>query len=175
LHWRLFPMASSSPRETSATSFDFATATRGVTVDESLLARAHALEPIIRQHIDTTERDRRLARPVLDAMREAGLFRMFTPRTLGGLEADPLTVARVAEEIASVDSAAAWALQAGNTGSWWAGHLSQEGVAELFAEGPDVLIAASFSPPHRAESAPGGYHFTGRGPLASTIHDARWV
>jgi len=168
-------MASSSPRETSATSFDFATATRGVTVDESLLARAHALEPIIRQHIDTTERERRLARPVLDAMREAGLFRMFTPRTLGGLEADPLTVARVAEEIAGVDSAAAWALQAGNTGSWWAGHLSQEGAAELFAEGPDVLIAASFSPPHRAESVPGGYRFTGRGPLASTIHEARWV
>ncbi len=168
-------MASSSPRETSATSFDFASATRGVTVDESLLARAHALEPIIRQHIETTERDRRLARPVLDAMREAGLFRMFTPRTLGGAEADPLTVARVAEEIAGVDSAAAWALQAGNTGSWWAGHLSQEGAAELFAEGPDVLIAASFSPPHRAESVPGGYRFTGRGPLASTIHEARWV
>jgi len=159
-------MASSSHRETSA---------GGLTVDDSLLAQARALEPVIRQYADTTERDRRLARPVLDAMRQAGLFRMFTPRALGGFEADPVTVARVAEEIASFDSAAAWALQAGNTGAWWMGHFSEEGIAEVFADGPDVLIAASFSPPHRAESVPGGYRFTGRGPLASTIHDSPWV
>jgi indole-3-acetate monooxygenase len=38
-----------------------------------------------------------------------------------------------------------------------------------------VLMAASFSPPHRAEAVPGGYRLTGRGPLASTIHHAPWV
>jgi alkylation response protein AidB-like acyl-CoA dehydrogenase len=167
-------MTSSSSRETSATRFEFASAA-GVGVDESLLAQARTLEPIIREHADRTERERRLARPVIDAMREAGLFRMFTPRSLGGLEADPVTVARVAEEIASFDSAAAWALQAGNTGAWWAGHFSENGVAELFAEGPDLLMAASFSPPHRADSVSGDYRFTGRGPLASTVHDSPWV
>jgi alkylation response protein AidB-like acyl-CoA dehydrogenase len=91
------------------------------------------------------------------------------------LEADPVTVARVAEEIAGFDSAAGWALQAGNTGSWWAGHLPERGIAELFSEGPDQIMSASFTPPHRAESVPGGYRFTGRGALASTIHDSRWV
>jgi alkylation response protein AidB-like acyl-CoA dehydrogenase len=168
-------MASSSSHDTPTTSFEFAPAPCSATIDESLLARARALEPIIRQHAGTTERERRLARPVLDAMRQAGLFRMFTPRSLGGLEADPVTVARVAEEVAVADSAAAWALQAGNTGSWWAGRFPEDGVAEVFADGPDVLTAASFAPPHRADPAPGGYRFTGRGPLASTIHDSTWV
>ena len=121
-------------------------------VDEALLARARSLEPIIREHADATERERRLARPVVDAMREAGLFRMFTPRALGGLELDPVTVARVAEEIASFDSAAAWALQAGNTGAWWASRFPEAGVAELFADGPDLLMAASFSPPAAGRS-----------------------
>jgi indole-3-acetate monooxygenase len=146
-----------------------------ISTDESLIARARALEPIIRQHAEITERERRLARPVLQAMREAGLFRMFTPRALGGLEADPVTVARVAEEIASFDSAAAWALQAGNTGAWWAGHFPERGIAELYADGPDFIMSASFTPPHRAEAVPGGYRFTGRGALASTIHDSPWV
>jgi alkylation response protein AidB-like acyl-CoA dehydrogenase len=168
-------MALSDHRETSAAPLDLAHAIGEGVVDESLVARTRALEPIIRQYADTTERERRLAPPVLQAMRQAGLFRMFTPRTLGGLETDPVTVAQVAEELASVDSAAAWALQAGNTGSWWAGHFPENGIAELFAEGPDLLMAASFSPPHRAESVPGGYRFTGRGPLASTIHDSPWV
>jgi indole-3-acetate monooxygenase len=168
-------MVFSDHRETLAAPLDFSRATGEVAVDESLVSRARALEPIIRQHADTTERERRLARPVFQAMRDAGLFRMFTPRALSGLEADPVTVARVAEEIASFDSAAAWALQAGNTGSWWAGHFPENGVAELFAEGPDLVMAASFSPPHRAEPVPGGYRFTGRGPFASTIHDSPWV
>jgi alkylation response protein AidB-like acyl-CoA dehydrogenase len=108
-------------------------------------------------------------------MREAGFFRMFTPRALNGLETDPVTVALVAEEIAGFDSAAGWALQAGNTGAWWAGHCPEQGIAELFAEGPDLLMTASFSPPHRAEAVPGGYRFSGRGPLASTIQDSPWV
>ena len=168
-------MASSDHREAFTTSFDSASTIGQVAADESLVSRARALGPFIREHTAITERERRLARPVLEAMREAGFFRMFTPRTLGGLETDPVTVARVAEEIASADSAAAWALQAGNTGAWWAGHFSETGVAELFAEGPDLLMAASFSPPHRAEPVPGGYRFTGRGPLASTVHDSPWL
>ena len=167
-------MTSDRP-ETLAEPSRFGHPTGDVATDDSLVARARALEPIIRQHAEATERERRLARPVLQAMREAGLFRMFTPRALGGLEADPVTVARVAEEIASFDSAAAWALQAGNTGSWWAGHFPESGIAELYAEGPDFLMAASFSPPHRADAVPGGYRFTGRGSLASTIHDSPWL
>jgi alkylation response protein AidB-like acyl-CoA dehydrogenase len=99
--------------------------TQGVAIDESLLERARALGPVIRQHAEATERARRLAPPVLHAMREAGLFRMLTPRSLGGLEVDPITVARIAEEIAGFDSAAAWALQAGE----WAAAVSLRIVA----------------------------------------------
>jgi hypothetical protein len=35
----------------------------------------------------------------------------------GGLEVDPVTCARVIEEVARFDSATAWALQAGNSGA----------------------------------------------------------
>ena len=76
---------------------------------------------------------------------------------------------------AGFDSAAGWALQAGVTGAWWNARLPEAGAAEVYANGPDALIAASFHPPHRAVEAPGGYRFTGRGPLASTIHDAQWL
>lgn len=168
-------MTSSHKPGASNAPIDVSPVPRGVRLDESLLAQARALQSIIREHADATERDRRLARPVVDAMRNAGLFRMFTPRALGGLEVDPVTVASVVEEIAGFDSAAAWSLQAGNTGAWWTGHFPDAGVAELFADGPDLLLAASFSPPHRAEPVPGGYRITGRGPLASTIHDSPWV
>ena len=157
-----------TPAMASASSSNFAT-------DDDLVSRARSLGPIIREHAEFAERNRRLAPAVIDAMRSAGFFRLFTPRSLGGLEADPVTVARIAEEIASFDSAAGWALQAGNTGAWWAARFTDEGITEVFADGPDFLAAASFSPPHRADAVEGGFMFTGRGPLASTIHDSAWI
>ena len=64
-------------REPFAAPPEAATVSGSVVADEALLTRARALGPIIRQHAATTERERRLARPVVAAMREAGLFRMF--------------------------------------------------------------------------------------------------
>jgi alkylation response protein AidB-like acyl-CoA dehydrogenase len=148
--------------------------TTSVAVDESILAAAREVGPIIAKHVEITERNRRLAPQVIDALRTAGLFRLFTPRAFGGLEIDPVTFARVVEEVATFDSAAGWAFQV-NTGAWWASRMSPDGVAELFADGPDLMMAASFAPPHRAEEVTGGYRITGRGPLASTIHDSRWA
>jgi alkylation response protein AidB-like acyl-CoA dehydrogenase len=143
-------------------------------VDESVVAIARSVGPILAQHVETTERNRRLAPPVADALRATGLFRLFTPRALGGLEIDPVTFARVVEEVSTFDSAAGWALQV-NTGAWWTSRMSPEGAAELYADGPDLMMAGSFAPPHRAEEVPGGYRITGRSPLASTIHHARWA
>jgi alkylation response protein AidB-like acyl-CoA dehydrogenase len=145
-----------------------------VTVDENIVAAARDVGSIVAKHVDTTELNRRLAPPVIDALKAAGLFRLFTPRALGGLEIDPVTFARVVEEVSRFDSAAGWAFQV-NTGAWWTSRMSPEGVAELYADGPDLLMAASFAPPHRAEEVPRGYRITGRGPLASTIHDSRWA
>jgi alkylation response protein AidB-like acyl-CoA dehydrogenase len=145
-----------------------------VIVDEGIVAAARDVGSVITKHVDTTERNRRLAPPAIEALRAAGLFRLFTPRPLGGLEVDPVTFARVVEEVSTFDSAAGWAFQV-NTGAWWTSRMSPEGVAELYADGPDLMMAASFAPPHRAEEVPGGYRITGRGPLASSIHDSRWV
>ena len=155
-------------------SSEYPLSATGVAVNEDIVAAARGIGSIVAEHAATTERNRRLAPPVVDALRAAGLFRLFTPRALGGLEVDPVTFARVVEEVSTFDSAAGWAFQV-NTGEWWTSRMSPEGVAELYADGPDLMMAASFAPPHRAEEVPGGYRITGRGPLASIIHDSRWA
>jgi alkylation response protein AidB-like acyl-CoA dehydrogenase len=57
--------------------------------DTSLVDAARQLAPVILAHAQEAEQERRLSRPVLNALREAGLLRMFVPRSLGGLEATP--------------------------------------------------------------------------------------
>lgn len=142
---------------------------------EGILTTARALGPLIREHAEEAERERRLAPEVIHALTEAGLFRLLLPRTLGGLEVDPITCSLAVEEIAGFDSAAAWAMQAGNTGAWWAARLPTEGVEEIYSGNPSALMSAAFHPPQQARETAGGYRVTGRGPLASTIHDAEWL
>ena len=75
-----------------------------------LIEAARQLGPLIQAHNDEAERDCRLSSPVLAALHETGLLRMVTPKSLGGLEVDPVTRALVIEEIAGHDTAAGWTL-----------------------------------------------------------------
>jgi alkylation response protein AidB-like acyl-CoA dehydrogenase len=148
----------------------------GARVDrDGLLATARTLGPLIRERADEAERARRLSREVLGALAESGLFRLLLPRELGGMEVDPVTCSLIVEEIARFDSAAGWTLQAGNVGAWWAARLPTAGAEEIYAGNPSAVMAAAFHPPQRAVETAGGFRITGRGPLASTIHDAEWL
>jgi indole-3-acetate monooxygenase len=142
---------------------------------EALLAAARRLEPLIREHTSEAERTRRLSPKVTAALDKAGLFRLLLPRSLGGLEVDPVTFSLILEEVAGFDSAAGWALQAGNAGAYWAARLPTEGVEEIYGGGANAPMAAAFHPPQQAVETKGGYRITGRGPLASNIHDSQWL
>jgi alkylation response protein AidB-like acyl-CoA dehydrogenase len=63
----------------------------GVPTRDTLLATARKLGPMIREHADEAERGRRLSPVVIGALKENGLFRLLLPRSLGGLEVDPVT------------------------------------------------------------------------------------
>jgi alkylation response protein AidB-like acyl-CoA dehydrogenase len=58
------------------------------TVD-TLLDRVKAIAPMLRAYAAEAEAQRRLARPVIEAMRQAGLYSMAHPQAFGGLEVDP--------------------------------------------------------------------------------------
>ena len=143
--------------------------------DTSLIDAARRIAPIIRKHNEEAERERRLSRPVLTALRETGLLRMCTPRSLGGLETDPVTRALVAEEIGRHDSAAAWTLENPLDWAFFCCRLPDAGAEEIYSRGADILIAAQFGRPLKATSTDGGYRISGRAPFVSNCYDADWI
>src|SRR5688500_1444513 len=119
-------------------------------IDEKLVAAARALGPLIREHAPEAERERRLAKPVLDALNGSGITKMLLPKSLGGLETDPVTMLRVVEEIASFDSVAAWLLMVSNSGAFMGCRYAAETAEEVFRDPNDWLIATAFQPPVEA-------------------------
>jgi len=142
--------------------------------DTSIIDTAREIAPIIREHSQEAERQRRLSQPVLKALRETGLLRMNTPRSLGGLEADPVTRALVVEEIGRHDSAAAWTLENPLDWAFFCARLPDEGAEEIYSRGADILIAAQFGRPLKATSTNGGYRISGQAPFVSNCRDADW-
>jgi indole-3-acetate monooxygenase len=143
-----------------------------MTVDATLLEAAQHILPVIREHNAEAKRERRLSRAVLNALTDAGLLRMWTPRSLGGPEIDPLTSARVIEEVAGADSAAGWTLFNPLAYAFFCARLPDAGAEEIYRNGPNAVIAGPFHPPIQATPVAGGYRLTGRAPFASNCHDA---
>ncbi len=67
----------------------------------NLVERTTALVPMLRQHAAAAENERRVPLATLEALDQAGVFRMMAPKKFGGDEADFETQARVLAEIGS--------------------------------------------------------------------------
>src|SRR5688572_24853192 len=153
--------------ETITTSY-FAT-------EKNLVQVAGELSSILGKNITEEEKNGRLSLPVVNALKEAGFYKLYLPKSLGGLEADPLAVAKVVEEVASHNTAAGWSLMVVNTTLNMAARLPEKGIDEIFVTDPDMFIAGSVHPPMMASRVEGGYLINGRNALVSNVHEANWI
>src|SRR5215472_2570066 len=144
-------------------------------IADLLLERARQIGPIIREHAAEAERQRRLSRPVVDAVLEAGLYGMSRPKAFGGLEADPVTMFRVVEEVARYNSAAAWNLQISVGANSLLAWLPDNGAAEILNTHPSTIIHGTFSPGRAAIAVDGGYRVTGQWPFVSGAQHCHWL
>jgi alkylation response protein AidB-like acyl-CoA dehydrogenase len=48
-------------------------------------------------------------------------------------------------------------------------------VEEIYRRNPSAVMAAAFHPPQQARETSGGHRITGRGPLASNVHQSEWL
>ena len=141
----------------------------------TIFESAERIAPIISGYVNEEENNRRLSPPVINALRETGLHRLYMPASLGGMETDPLTTAKMVEEIARHNTAAGWSMMVANVSTWWCRWLPEKGIEEIYKKGRDTLIAGAFHPPMMATPVDGGYRINGKSPLASNVHEASWI
>ncbi len=128
----------------------------------------------LRARRDEIEEARRLPGPVLEGMLAAGLGRLCVPRRFGGDETDPIGFMRTVEEVARADASTAWCLWLYSSAPWFLAHAHDDTADEVYAAGPDQLIASPLAPRGVALPTPGGYRLSGRWPFASGSNGADW-
>src|SRR5215831_6252731 len=124
---------------------------------------AAALQPVIRGYRDEIEREQRLPKALVERLRSAGFYNLVIPHALGGLQADPLTYVRVVELLAEASGSVGWNLANNSIGQLVTLGLPDEGVHEIYAHGPDTVIAGTaVMGGGQAIAVDGGYRVTGR-------------
>jgi alkylation response protein AidB-like acyl-CoA dehydrogenase len=146
----------------------------GTEPDRDVIARATALVPLIREHAEKSSQERRVVPEVVDALEEAGLFKLLVPRRLGGLETNLRTMMECVAEVGRGDGSTAWTVALLNVCTWFSTTFSDEAQQEMYAT-PDAKACGIFSPPLKSERVEGGYLVSGRWAYSSGSFAATWA
>jgi alkylation response protein AidB-like acyl-CoA dehydrogenase len=140
-----------------------------------LMEKVAAMGPLIEEHADAINAQRRLTPEVLDGLRTAGVFRMPTAVAHGGLGLSPLETVRVVEELSFHDASTGWVAMICCDGGLYCGMAEDRGLfAELYPD-PDMLTAGWLVPAGQAHVVDGGYRVTGRWSFGSGIMHAERI
>ena len=136
------------------------------------LNAARNLRELIESEAELVEKSSTMTAPLVDALAEAGLFRLLVPEKLGGMEADPATIIDVCEELSFADGSVGWAFAQNTTVMGYAAYLEPQYAVPLAGA---KAAAGMFAPLGIAQKEDGGYRVSGNYPFGSGCGHAEFM
>jgi alkylation response protein AidB-like acyl-CoA dehydrogenase len=130
-----------------------------------IVTAAESLIPLATEHRQTTEQDRRVAAPIVQAIRERGFGRMLLD-TGPPARHTPQEWLSVLETLAGAEASVSWLVWNTTLGCLWYRFLDDAGRERIFADAKR-LFAGSTRPTGQAVPADGGFRLSGRWSLVS--------
>jgi 3-hydroxy-9,10-secoandrosta-1,3,5(10)-triene-9,17-dione monooxygenase len=140
---------------------------------DELLATAVRLQPLLHESTLASEAMRKLPDEAIDALTDAGFFRLLKPSRFGGVHARQRTMLEIAETLGQANASAAWLVSVGATAAIVARHGSERAQAEIFST-PDSRITGGLAP-GTARRVDGGFSISGSWSYASGAPHADWA
>ncbi len=139
-----------------------------------LVAAAESLQELVEAHADKTEQQRRMPKRLVQALRDAQLFRMCVPEEYGGPAADPVTLVRAIEAIAVADGASGWCTMIASTTSSMSLFMEPEWARRIFGD-PKTIAGGVYAPNGTGVRVDGGWRVSGSWPWGSGSQHSTWL
>jgi alkylation response protein AidB-like acyl-CoA dehydrogenase len=144
-------------------------------VVQRMLSDIHDLSSSIEARVAEIETARRPPDDLVQALRAIGVFRMYVPRSHGGMELDIASAMQVVSALSRIDGSIGWLAGIGSTAPLFATRLPRDVYDEMYRDGPDVIMAGAVQPTGTLEETPDGWRATGRWAFASGCMHADWM
>ncbi|MCM2416260.1 acyl-CoA dehydrogenase family protein [Streptomyces sp. RKAG290] len=141
---------------------------------EDWLARVEKIAPVIEEAREQADHDRVTSRAVFEALRDAGIPRMWVAEEFGGERASIETGSAVIQALACLDASVAWQMGVQGAIGRLSDYLPEATSAQLFRD-HDGLVVGGVNPAGHAEEVPGGYRLNGEWAFASGSAHADWL
>lgn len=140
-----------------------------------IVAAARSLAPRIIAAREEAEELRRTPPALVKALTDAGLYQMYLPRSVGGMELPPLAAFEAIEELSKADGSVGWCAMIASDVAMITGWLPTKTVEKMAGSPPDLRAAGSLRPQGKAWAVDGGYRVNGQWNFASGIMHANWL
>ncbi len=140
---------------------------------EQIVRRASELVPALRKNAGWAEENRRIHEDSIEALADAGIFKLRTPKRYGGYEADTSTLVDVASELGRADGSTSWVASVYWIPTWMTCLFPDHVQDEVFST-PDVRVCGTLSPSAMAAPTDGGIIVNGKWGFISGAHHAHW-
>src|SRR5262249_38144631 len=153
-------------RDTSSSSRDS---------DEAALAAIEDMASEIPARAAEIEEARRLPLDLVNKLKSIGIFRMYVPRSRGGLELSLPAGLEIITALSGLDGSLGWTALVGSNAPIADALGRRETYERIYQKGPDAIVAGSAHPTGTAEPTSGGWRVSGRWPFASGCQHADWL
>jgi 3-hydroxy-9,10-secoandrosta-1,3,5(10)-triene-9,17-dione monooxygenase len=140
-----------------------------------LVASAAAIRPTLARNAAQAEEQRRLPPESVDALVEAGLFRLTVPRRFGGHEVPFATFHEVTSTVAGACGSSGWVVSLINICNWLASLYCDRAQQEVFGADPDARVCGVLAPTAQTRRTAGGLVVSGTWPYASGCLHSSWA
>ena len=142
---------------------------------DELIRRAVELQPLLAKNAAQTEADRRVVEENIEAIKDAGLFRIMIPKRFGGYEVPIKTKLEVSAALAEGCGSTAWVVALTNVCAFFTSLMSDQAQEDVFGADPDARVAGVFAPSTDIEKVDGGYVVSGKWAWSSGSLHADWA
>jgi len=143
---------------------------------ETLVARARALAPKLRERAVRAERDRNIPKESVAEFIDAGLIHTLQPKRWGGYEHDHEVAFDIAIELGkSTCGSSAWVLNYFADHACILAHFPEQAQHDVWSRNPAACISTSAAPTGKVSVADGGYQLNGRWSWSSGLRHAQWI
>ena len=144
-------------------------------IEREWIGRAKALKPLLESAAPRIEQAKKMPPDVLEALHNAEMFRMMTPRSVGGAELDLATYAQVVATIAEGDASTAWCIAQISGSSMCAAYLEPNVAKEIFGDANSAFTWGFARGLCRAVPVEGGWIVNGAWTFASGNRLCQWL
>jgi 3-hydroxy-9,10-secoandrosta-1,3,5(10)-triene-9,17-dione monooxygenase len=143
--------------------------------EQELIARVKALVPMLEQHADQAERERKPVDAVMKAIEDTGVYRYFVPKAYGGYEFSLEGFMDLGMALGEGCLSTAWVVTFCMEHNWLLGLYDKEAQDDIFGRQPYIIAPGALAPKGQAVPVEGGYRVSGRWEWGTGVMHADWV